>query len=99
MGNFSRLESCYDEFAADYFCFCDQDDVWAADKLANLLKALVKIENDNNLKKLPKLVHNDLKVVGQGLNTINRSYCENDGIIPSNECMPGRLLSQNKVTS
>jgi hypothetical protein len=80
LGNFSRLESCYDEFTADYFCFCDQDDVWAADKLANLLKALVKIENDNNLKKLPKLVHNDLKVVGQGLNTINRSFVKMMGL-------------------
>jgi len=98
LGNFSRLVSCYDQFAADYYCFCDQDDVWAADKLAKSLMALAEIENGKNSKKLPALVHSDLEVVDRDLKTINRSFVEMMRLQPANESKPARLLSRNEVT-
>ena len=98
LNNFSRLVSYRNKYQADYFCFCDQDDVWAADKLSKSLKALVKIENNGCLKKLPALVHSDLEVVDRNLNTINRSFVTMMKLLPSSESMPARLLSRNEVT-
>jgi glycosyltransferase involved in cell wall biosynthesis len=100
LNNFSRLVSCRNKYKADYFCFCDQDDIWAADKLSKSLEALVEIEieNDSGLKKLPALVHSDLEVVDRDLNTINQSFVEMMRLGPSNENMPARLLSRNEVT-
>jgi glycosyltransferase involved in cell wall biosynthesis len=98
LSNFSRLVSCYDEFTADYFCFCDQDDIWFADKLAKSLKVLVEIEKNVFFKKLPALVHSDLEVVDRDLNTINRSFVSMMRLLPSNELLPARLLSRNEVT-
>jgi glycosyltransferase involved in cell wall biosynthesis len=98
LNNFSKLIFCRNMFAADYYCFCDQDDVWAPDKLSKSLKALVEIEKDGVFKKLPALVHSDLEVVDRDLNTINRSFVAMMRLRPSSESMPARLLSRNEVT-
>jgi glycosyltransferase involved in cell wall biosynthesis len=98
LNNFSRLVSCRNKYQADYFCFCDQDDIWAADKLYKSLKALIEIENISGWKKLPALVHSDLEVVDRNLYTINRSFVKMMRLRPSNESMPARLLSRNEVT-
>lgn len=48
---------------ADYYMFCDQDDVWLPEKIQWTLKKMQKGRNAT----LPRLVHTDLMVVDQSL--------------------------------
>ena len=51
---------------ADYYAFCDQDDVWNEDKL----KEAIKKCNENEDKEVPFLYCSDVEVVDSKLNTI-----------------------------
>lgn len=48
---------------ADYYMFCDQDDVWLPEKIQLTLNKMLK----NRDKEVPRLVHTDLMVVDQDL--------------------------------
>ncbi|QEA54178.1 glycosyltransferase family 2 protein [Loigolactobacillus coryniformis] len=48
---------------ADYYMFCDQDDVWLPEKIQLTLNEMLK----NRDKEVPRLVHTDLMVVDQDL--------------------------------
>ena len=98
LNNFSRIVSHHNKCEADYYCFCDQDDIWIADKLSKSLKLLIEIENDSGLNRLPALVHSDLEVIDRDFKTINRSFIAMNRLRPSDESMPARLLSRNEVT-
>ena len=90
-GNFARLlESCDD----DYIMFCDQDDEWLPYKVENTLQVMKQSENGN--KKLPVLVHTDLKVVDQDLNVISDSFVDFQKL--SCKMSLPQLLVQNNVT-
>lgn len=57
---------------AKYFVFCDQDDVWNHDKIERTLEKMHELENlygDN----IPLLVHSDLEVVNEKLETLSSS--------------------------
>jgi len=72
---------------ADYFAFCDQDDVWAKDKLSRAINFLKK--EDNNLPAMycsrATLADKNLKILG---------YTQ----IPVRELAFGNALVQNKAT-
>lgn len=55
---------------ADLYMFCDQDDVWNADKV----KRSLDLYMERNCDFEPALIHTDLKVVDKDLNIINDSY-------------------------
>lgn len=59
--------------SADYTMFCDHDDVWLPNKIEITLNKMLEAENEN-AQNLPILVHTDLKVVDENLNTLCSSF-------------------------
>ena len=57
---------------AEYYAFCDQDDVWRSDKLAICIEAIQQAENECPDK--PIVVHTDLQVVDENLKEIAPSF-------------------------
>ncbi len=57
---------------ADYFMFCDHDDVWIPEKVEQTLREMQKIENGSG--STPVVVGTDLSIVDENLNIINYSY-------------------------
>ena len=55
------LKYAYENSDAEYFMFCDQDDVWNNDKIEKTLEEMKRLEKlyGNNI---PLLVHTDLEV-------------------------------------
>lgn len=66
---------------ADYYMFCDQDDVWMSDKIIRTLNKLKKLENiyDSNC---PIGVFTDLEVVDSNLNVLMPSLWQGDNRHP-----------------
>ena len=93
--NFSSLLVTAFEQGAGYVFFCDQDDVWDANKLEVMLGHLKWLEGTESE---PCLVHHDLEVVNESLVTIAGSFIEFMQLQPSDEHNPQRLLSRNEVT-
>ncbi len=73
--NFARLLRRSD---APFFAFCDQDDVWLPDKLAQAVATIVSAEDEIG-NDTPVLAHCDLKVVDQDLNPLNDSFWRHQG--------------------
>ncbi len=80
---------------AQYFTFCDQDDVWLPDRLKILMDRIIGIERDH--ADAPVLVHGDLMVVDEKLSKIDKSLWHYQGIDPERNTL-NRLLLQNTVT-
>lgn len=59
---------------APYFAFCDQDDVWSADKLERLTRQCQQLEAQH--RDQPCLVYSDLSVVDEQLGLLNASFME-----------------------
>lgn len=57
---------------SNYYMFCDQDDVWLSNKIEISFDAMLEIEKFSNDK--PILIHTDLIVVDEFLNTMQDSY-------------------------
>ena len=53
---------------ADYYMFCDQDDVWRPEKIEETFKKIIELEKDN--PQLPYLVFTDLTVTDEKLNIL-----------------------------
>lgn len=89
ISSFFLLLSCV---KADFYMFCDQDDVWLPSKVR------LSLDKMNQQKKvdLPTLVHTDLKVVDQNLNIINESFMEKEKL--NRKSQLGNLIIQNNVT-
>lgn len=64
---FSLLKS----IDADYYFFCDQDDIWHSDKISKFMDRFKQIDN-----KLPSGVYSDLDLVDQNNNTLNKTMME-----------------------
>lgn len=62
---------------AEYYMFCDQDDVWLSDKI-NHTYALMKKQN----KDVPTVVYSDLQIVDSNLNLLDSSYYHYTGKDP-----------------
>ena len=81
---------------AKYFVFCDQDDVWNHDKIERTLEKMHELENlygDN----IPLLVHSDLEVVNEKLETLSSSMWKSEHINPRANTL-NKLLMQNTIT-
>ena len=90
--NFSKLLEASN---APYIMFCDQDDIWLAEKVELTLKEMLTIEKSN--PNIPLLVHTDLKVVNTSLDILSNSYWSYQGINPDYDTF-NRLLIQNVIT-
>lgn len=66
---------------AEYYMFCDQDDVWFPSKVQLTWNTIQAEERRSN--KVAILVHTDLIVTDSNLNIISQSLWENDNINPS----------------
>jgi len=58
--------------SAEYYMFCDQDDVWLPQKIDIMLNEMRQLEKMN--KNVPILLHSDLAVVNSNLDIINGSF-------------------------
>lgn len=74
--NFTYLLNNIDE-KYDYVMFCDQDDVWLNNKIAITLQNMIELENQYPNK--PILVHSDLQIVDNQLNTLHKSFINHEG--------------------
>lgn len=71
--SFSKLlEYAIENTESEYFMFCDQDDVWNPDKIKKTISKMIELEQRHG--DIPFLVHTDLEVVDERLNTINSSF-------------------------
>lgn len=60
-----------DRVEADYYMFCDHDDVWLPQKIELSLKKMLEQED---IKEIPIIVATNLKLVDKELNVINQSF-------------------------
>lgn len=63
---------------ADYYMFCDQDDVWKPSKVRNSIRKIKVVEK--NHPNAPVLIHTDLEVVGDNLKPISPSFWQYRGV-------------------
>lgn len=95
-GSFSALlDYAVQNSDAEYFMFCDQDDVWEKDKIEKTVTKMQCLEKGYTNK--PLLVHSDLMVVDKDLNIINNSFWSYEKIDPTINSF-NRLLIQNTIT-
>lgn len=79
-----------------YIMFCDQDDVWMDDKIEVTLDAMKFHERLN--PGIPLLVHTDLTVVNESLETISPSMFEYQKLSPENAENINTLALENVIT-
>lgn len=82
---------------ADYVAFCDQDDVWIAEKLELELGKMRALEEKNG-SAVPHLVFSDLTVVDKLLKPIDRSFWDYQNLAPDDSRHAARLMLRNVVT-
>lgn len=78
LGSFMHL--LFNSEPADYYAFCDQDDVWLPTKLKDSVALMEKTESTNLGR--PIIIHTDMKVVDSELNIICNSFWDCNGIRP-----------------
>lgn len=81
-------------YSFNYFMFSDQDDYWLDFKIEKCMNAIQKQENN---RKMPVLVHTDLKVVDQDLNVLGESFFEYRALDAGKKDL-NHLLVQNNIT-
>jgi glycosyltransferase involved in cell wall biosynthesis len=94
MGNFERLLEASD---APYVCLCDQDDVWATQKVSAEMAAMRELEKRHG-EQVPLLVFSDLRVVDEQLRTLQASFWRHEGLDPGSAHRLRSVLHQNVVT-
>jgi glycosyltransferase involved in cell wall biosynthesis len=88
--NFHRLLQCS---RSELLFFCDQDDIWANNKIARF----VELYETRSGRELPVLLHSDLSLVDADLRPIAASLWQYQHLRPENATF-SRLLVQNVVT-
>jgi len=78
-----------------YIMFCDQDDVWAEDKVERSFAAIQELEKGDSSTSC--LVFSDAEVVDQDLGLISPSFLKYTGADPSRTLL-SQLLVQNPIT-
>lgn len=98
LGAAMSFSNLMERFAAEgeYMMFCDQDDVWQADKIAVTLAKMREMEMCFGAG-TPILVHTDLSVADRELKLLPPSFWHYQGLNPEIKCL-NRLLVQNNVT-
>ncbi len=92
-GNFFRL--LREAPKAPYYAFCDQDDVWAPEKLSTLVAACQEVESHAETP-VPCAVYSDLVVVNEELGVIGPSFMRQIVARPE-RCTLGSLLVENSA--
>ena len=69
MNSFMRLLESVD---ANYYMFCDHDDIWLPNKIEISINKMFKVEQ--LYPQLPIIIHTDLQVVDNKVNTIANSF-------------------------
>ncbi|WP_289091690.1 glycosyltransferase family 2 protein [uncultured Bacteroides sp.] len=82
IGSTASFESLVNYSTADYFMFCDQDDVWLPNKIALSINKIEELEKKFG-KNIPLLIFTNLKIVDSKLNLISESYFKYQNISPS----------------
>jgi glycosyltransferase involved in cell wall biosynthesis len=82
---------------ADYVFFCDQDDIWEADKIEKSLESILRQE-DLFGKKIPLLFHSNLSVIDDTSKFIHKSFWKFQSIHWKLGHRLNRLIMQNTVT-
>lgn len=77
---------------ADYYFFCDQDDIWMPDKISLTMEEMKKHSQDE-----PLLVHSDLMIVDSNLSTISNSFYKYSNMSCDNFIDKKQLLLQNYI--
>ena len=67
--------------ASAYMMFCDQDDIWCADKIVTQVAAMLKVEkHQTDTKPMPVLIHSNLRVVSEEKSLIAESFVHYQGL-------------------
>jgi glycosyltransferase involved in cell wall biosynthesis len=82
---------------ADYVFCCDQDDIWQPQKVELMLQKMQHLESIHGVQ-TPILVHHDLEVVNENLETIAASMWSWRGLDVVKGAKLNRLVLQNVVT-
>lgn len=88
-GSFISLVNNID---AEYYFFCDQDDVWLREKIELTMQEIKKHDQD-----LPLLVHTDLMIVDSELTIMSNSFYEYSNIARDDFIEKKQLLLQNYI--
>lgn len=81
--SFARLlEYALNNSDAQYLMFCDQDDVWHADKIEKTYRKMEELENAYG-QDMPLLVHSDVSVADEMLHPISHSLWEHQHVNPT----------------
>ncbi len=94
--NFFWLLSKVSVKSGEYILLSDQDDVWHVDKIQVLLGKMKELEAELG-DEHPILVHSDLEVTDQNLNTISPSLFAHNGTNPQRDTL-AEFLVENPVT-
>ncbi|WP_299975859.1 glycosyltransferase family 2 protein [uncultured Pseudoteredinibacter sp.] len=96
-GSFASLMQDFlkSDRTADYFMFCDQDDVWLPNKISMSIEAIKTLAPESG--DYPVLVHSELEVVDDKLGLISKSLSEYQGLLPGHNLF-GRSLINSSVT-
>ncbi|RPH28131.1 glycosyltransferase family 2 protein [Buttiauxella warmboldiae] len=88
-GSFLSLQN---EVDADYYFFCDQDDVWLPNKIEDTLKSF---EGKDESK--PIIAHTDLIIVDERLNYLSESFYDYSNISINEFKNKKQILLQNYI--
>jgi glycosyltransferase involved in cell wall biosynthesis len=95
--NIGACKSFYlllEQVQADYFMFCDHDDIWMQNKIELSYKKMIETENKYNYEK-PIIIHTDMVVVDSNLNVICNSFWSYLRLNPKFSSFCEILVSQN----
>lgn len=79
---------------ADYYMFCDQDDVWMPDKIKRSMDAMEQLESTAGNQ--PCIVFGDAKMVDQDLQELAPSFQRQSGY-HTDALDPAHILMENKL--
>ena len=95
LGVVKNFEKALSLCSGDYIALCDQDDVWAPEKLKRLTGCLHACGGSD--MKGPVLVHSGLELVDNSLQGTGRSYMEDQGLELPRKEQYRTLLVQNYI--
>lgn len=79
-GAFHNFMSMLEKTDADYYMFCDQDDIWHKDKIACSMQVMTQTEDKH--PGLPVVVHTDLRLVDENGSTLANSFWQEADMHP-----------------